>query len=463
MKRIISMLFIVTLLLSAYPSVMAEASYTMEWLGDGTELAGEGAKPLLAEYYDQHGKWGYILELNGESYIVGRRGCRYTLPIKLGAPFNQYIWTGQYYMVRDDTYDGVWPGRTMPKLPIRFYDADMNLVYEHTFDFHVAAIGYFNGRYYCQSYSVMYPEVYCSTDMVNWEKTDESIPRQTEAGLTYAGNKVALGGTELLPIDYEDGREKEFWSTYGNWILKVDEDYHFYLSNDNVYFAKLPVEVCPIEHQDTGDSDYCPNTNMIHREIFERHNLDLLCVYEHGTDLVIDFTKNYSAYGDVVLRLTMPKQPIYDELERQKNAPYVKVADEILGFETAPIMEEDRTLVPMRFLFEKLGAEVTWDQATMTATAQKENTTINFSINQTNAVVNGANEQMDVPARLVNDKTMVPLRFLSEELGYEVDWNQELRMATIETNTGDAETANETGIALFFKNIGQTIAGWFNA
>ena len=114
MKRIISMLFIVTLLLSAYPSVMAEASYTMEWLGDGTELAGEGAKPLLAEYYDQHGKWGYILELNGESYIVGRRGCRYTLPIKLGAPFNQYIWTGQYYMVRDDTYDGVWPGRTMP-------------------------------------------------------------------------------------------------------------------------------------------------------------------------------------------------------------------------------------------------------------------------------------------------------------------------------------------------------------
>lgn len=40
---------------------------------------------------------------------------------------------------------------------------------------------------------------------------------------------------------------------------------------------------------------------------------------------------------------------------------------------------------------------------------------------------------MDVPARLIGDKTMVPLRFLSEELGYAVEWNEEIRMATVIT------------------------------
>lgn len=38
---------------------------------------------------------------------------------------------------------------------------------------------------------------------------------------------------------------------------------------------------------------------------------------------------------------------------------------------------------------------------------------------------------MDVPARLINDKTMVPLRFLSEELGFNVEWNEDARTATI--------------------------------
>lgn len=105
--------------------------------------------------------------------------------------------------------------------------------------------------------------------------------------------------------------------------------------------------------------------------------------------------------------------------------------DTILGFTQPPITESDRTLVPMRFLFEQLGAEVDWDNDTQTAIAQKANTTINFSIDNTTATVNGEQVTMDVPARLVGDKTMVPLRFLSEELGYTVEWDEGTRMATV--------------------------------
>ena len=45
--------------------------------------------------------------------------------------------------------------------------------------------------------------------------------------------------------------------------------------------------------------------------------------------------------------------------------------------------------------------------------------------------VNGEIVKMDVPARLINDKTMIPLRFLSENLGYEVEWNEENNTAIV--------------------------------
>ncbi len=114
------------------------------------------------------------------------------------------------------------------------------------------------------------------------------------------------------------------------------------------------------------------------------------------------------------------------------NNIYVNFNDCILGFETPPTIEDDRTLVPMRFLFEQMGADVEWDQDTMTATATMNNTAVAFSINDTNAEVNGAAATMDVPARLINDKTMVPLRFLSEEMGYTVTWYEATRTAVIE-------------------------------
>lgn len=110
----------------------------------------------------------------------------------------------------------------------------------------------------------------------------------------------------------------------------------------------------------------------------------------------------------------------------------VRLNDKILAFEQPPVIEEGRTLVPMRFLFEQMGAEVEWNAETKTAKAKLNNTAVSFSIDDTNAEVNSESVTMDVPAQLVNGKTMVPLRFLSEELGYTVTWDEETRTAVIE-------------------------------
>jgi len=80
---------------------------------------------------------------------------------------------------------------------------------------------------------------------------------------------------------------------------------------------------------------------------------------------------------------------------------------------------------------DKKVTEVDWENSTRTAIVQNDEATILFSIDNTTASVNSVTKSMDIPARLVNDKTMVPLRFLSEELGFNVEWDEATRTATI--------------------------------
>ncbi len=101
------------------------------------------------------------------------------------------------------------------------------------------------------------------------------------------------------------------------------------------------------------------------------------------------------------------------------------------SYDQMPVMVNDRVLVPMRGIFEALGADVTWDDATQTVTGVKDGKTITLTIGDTNATVDGAATVLDVPAQLVNDRTMVPVRFISESLGTEVRWNDTLQKVII--------------------------------
>ena len=143
-----------------------------------------------------------------------------------------------------------------------------------------------------------------------------------------------------------------------------------------------------------------------------------------GDEIVIEDYRDYYV-GD--------KEEVFSQLrEKLPNNPvYVKFNDDILGFDEPPIIEDGSTLVPMRFLFEQMGADVEWDSETQTATATLDNTVVTFSIDNINAEVNKTSATMDVPARLINGKTMVPLRFLSENMGYDVDWDDDNRTAII--------------------------------
>jgi hypothetical protein len=109
----------------------------------------------------------------------------------------------------------------------------------------------------------------------------------------------------------------------------------------------------------------------------------------------------------------------------QTPAPYVKVFVDgsPVYFDQAPVMANGRVLVPLRGVFERLGATVAWDAASQTVLAERGATSVSLRIGSPQAFVNGQAQFLDVPAMLVGGRTLVPLRFVSQTLGADVNWD----------------------------------------
>lgn len=106
----------------------------------------------------------------------------------------------------------------------------------------------------------------------------------------------------------------------------------------------------------------------------------------------------------------------------------------------APYVDGNRTFVPIRELTELMGADVQWDQGTKSVRIRLRNQDVKLKINSSVVYVNNKKMQMDKQStpRLTqyvrqngDYKTMVPLRFLSENLGFNVQWNNAARQASV--------------------------------
>ncbi len=89
-----------------------------------------------------------------------------------------------------------------------------------------------------------------------------------------------------------------------------------------------------------------------------------------------------------------------------------------------PELINDRTLVPLRAIFEAMGADVKWDQETETVTSTRNGVTIKLTIGDNVLYKNGQSIPVDVPAQIVNDRTLVPARVVAEAFGADVQWNE---------------------------------------
>jgi hypothetical protein len=114
----------------------------------------------------------------------------------------------------------------------------------------------------------------------------------------------------------------------------------------------------------------------------------------------------------------------------------VEVNGRPLSFRVPPTRASGRTMVPLRGIFESLGAQVNWDADTSTITATKGATDVQLSIGDPRATVNGRTVLLDAPAMILNGSTLVPLRFVSEALGADVKWFEATQ--TVSITTGQA-------------------------
>jgi hypothetical protein len=114
----------------------------------------------------------------------------------------------------------------------------------------------------------------------------------------------------------------------------------------------------------------------------------------------------------------------------------VTIDNRLLTFDQPPISVNYRTLVPFRGILEALGATVTWDEATgnIKAIRNTDHLTIEMKLNETTAFVNGKTTELDVAPAIANGRTMVPVRFLAESLGAIVRWDNPKQQVQIRTD-----------------------------
>ncbi|QOX65490.1 hypothetical protein FRZ06_20065 [Anoxybacterium hadale] len=104
-----------------------------------------------------------------------------------------------------------------------------------------------------------------------------------------------------------------------------------------------------------------------------------------------------------------------------------------LYFDSVPTIKNNKTMVPLRKIFEALGATVEWDASTQTVTAVSGATKLHLTVGSPIAYVNGAKIQLDAVPFIQDELTFVPLRFVSEGLGADVKWDSALNRVIITT------------------------------
>jgi N-acetylmuramoyl-L-alanine amidase len=138
---------------------------------------------------------------------------------------------------------------------------------------------------------------------------------------------------------------------------------------------------------------------------------------------------------------------------RGENVRLLIDGDELTNLPVPPILVNARTLVPFREVFEHVGGIVGWHGGHRQVTLFHGNDVLVMTIDSTHANLNGQAIQMQVPPIIHEGRTMVPLRFPAEIFGFEVDWDNEMRAAIVNSpgngnNNGNGNASENENTAV---------------
>ena len=145
-----------------------------------------------------------------------------------------------------------------------------------------------------------------------------------------------------------------------------------------------------------------------------------------------DYSAQVAQYGLPYVKHLALFQKVLDYIVKNADLQVgVVLNGQLLNFDVQPQIINGRTLVPLRVIFEEMGATVDWEGSTQTVTVTKDDTKVVLRIGSTSPTVNGKVVAIDQPGIVTKGRTLVPIRFIAEALGVTVNWSGAFKTVTI--------------------------------
>lgn len=265
-----------------------------------------------------------------------------------------------------------------------------------------------------------------STDTITWSSSDESVATVDAQGVVTAIKK----GTATITATANDSVSASCEVTVKKKSSSSSS------SSSSSYSVSTPskvengtVKVSPAKAE-KGDTVTITVTPDKGYEVDE-----VVVTDKNGKELSV------KDKGNGKFTFTMPASKVEIEAtfvpERDKTIVLTIGSVEATVFDTpvindvAPVARNNRTMLPIRFVAEALGARVDWDANQQKVTIVRDTLVIEIFLNSDVAFVNGQPVQLDAPAFAENNRTYLPLRFVAENLGAVVEWDSATQTVTI--------------------------------
>ncbi|UMZ75081.1 stalk domain-containing protein [Natranaerofaba carboxydovora] len=258
-----------------------------------------------------------------------------------------------------------------------------------------------DGEGVCADYSDLFVALARASDIPARRLSGYYLTGESE-GQFHAWAEFYLEGYGWIPVEATFEGDEEF-----EYFGKL-EPRHVFMSWDVVRQEYSDVldfeEEFKIEEIDLSDKGWDIEEPFEYQE----HDFDI----EKFKDL--EPPEDFLSEGEKLIYFVIDRDQFYLE-------------DELLELDSPPYLKNDRTMVPVRFIAESLDSQVKYDEDTEEVEILYDDKQIKLYLGDKTVELNGEQFELDVEPEIKNDRTMVPLRFINESLGAEVNYDEDTK------------------------------------
>ena len=157
----------------------------------------------------------------------------------------------------------------------------------------------------------------------------------------------------------------------------------------------------------------------------------------------------------------------------QVDSNTINIGSHSVTIDTAPVIIDGRTMLPVRGVSEAMGGNVDWNNDTKTVTITLGSNKVEMTVDSKTAYFNNNAQTLDVAPVILNGRTMLPARFIAESFGFDVNWDNDTKTISIthrqeatteittveestETTTVEKTESDSKSLVVYFSKIGTT-------